>query len=91
MLNRLKNAARAQLVIALAALATLGALFEALRRLGNLKLYVVETIALALAAGVIYIAALFLLEHSREHRATLWLVLAEIGRASCRERVYVLV
>ena len=76
MLNRLKNAARAQLVIALAALATLGALFEALRRLGNLKLYVVETIALALAAGVIYIAALFLLEHSREHRATLWLVLA---------------
>ena len=53
MLNRLKNAARAQLVIALAALATLGALFEALRRLGNLKLYVVETIALALAAGVI--------------------------------------
>ena len=76
MLNRLKRSSRAQVVVALAALAALGAVFEALRRLGNLKLYVVEAIALALAAGVIYVAALYALEHTREHRAAFWLVLA---------------
>jgi len=76
MLNRLQQSPRAQLGVALAALTVLGAIFEALRRLGDLKLYVVETIALALAAGVLYFAALYALEHTREHRATLWLVLA---------------
>jgi len=76
MLNRLRNSPRAQLFAALAALAGLSAIFEALRRLGDLKLYVVEAIALALTAGALYFVALYALEHTREHRATLWLVLA---------------
>jgi len=47
-----------------------------MRRLGNLKLQVTETIALALAAGVIYLVALFALERLRESQATFWLILA---------------
>ncbi len=76
MLNSLRRSPRAQLLVAVAASAALGAAFLELRRLEDLKLYVVETIALALAAGVLYFAALFALEHTREHRATLWVVLA---------------
>ena len=47
-----------------------------MRRLGNLKLHVIETIALALAAGAIYLVALYALERLRESQATFWLILA---------------
>ncbi len=76
MLARLRSLGRSQAALALAGLAALEAAFETMRRLGNLKLYVVETIALGLAAGVIYFVVLYALEHSGESRATLWLVLA---------------
>src|SRR5574341_90563 len=76
MLTRLRHSPHAQPGIMIVALAGLGAIFEALRRLGDLKLYVVEAIALALAAGPCYLVVLYALEHTREHRATLWLVIA---------------
>ncbi len=47
-----------------------------MRHLGNLKLHVIETIALAVAAGIIYLVALFVLERLRESQATFWLILA---------------
>ena len=65
-----------QAVIALAGLAALETLFAAMARLGDLKLHVIETIILALAAGAVYCVALYALEHSREHRAAFWLILA---------------
>jgi alpha-1,6-mannosyltransferase len=65
-----------QAVIALIGLAALELEFAAMARLGDLKLHVIETIILALAAGAIYCVALYALEHSREHRAAFWLILA---------------
>jgi hypothetical protein len=53
----------------------LEAVFLAMRRLGDLKLHVVETIALGLAAGAIYLVILYALERSRETPATFWLLL----------------
>ncbi len=65
-----------QAVIALIGLAALETLFAAMARLGDLKLHVIETIILALAAGAVYCVALYALEHCPEHRAAFWLVLA---------------
>jgi alpha-1,6-mannosyltransferase len=76
MLARLRSLARPQAAAALAGLAALEAIFAALRRLGDLKVHVIETIALGLAAGVVYFVALYALEHSPERRAASWLVLA---------------
>lgn len=76
MLTALRALARPQAAAALAGILALEILFAAMRRLGNLKLYVVETIALALAAGVVYFLALYALEHLRESRAAFWLILA---------------
>ena len=70
------NRAGSQILVALGTIFALEAAFLALRRLGDLKLYVVETIAIAFAAGIVYFIALYLLEHSRDSRATLWLILA---------------
>ena len=39
-------------------------------------MHVVETIALAFAAGIIYLVALYVLERAEERRSVLWLVLA---------------
>ncbi len=75
-LARLRSLVRSQATAALVGLAALEAIFETMRRLGNLKLHVVETIALGLAAGVVYFLALFALERAGETRATFWLVLA---------------
>jgi len=75
-LNRLRALAETQAVVALVGLALLEAIFAFLHRLGDLKLYVVETIAAGLAAGLLYFILLFALEHLRESRATLWVVLA---------------
>lgn len=73
---RLRALAHPQAVAALAGLLALEAIFETLRRLGNLKWHVVETIACGLAAGVIYFVVLYALEHAAESRAAFWLVLA---------------
>ena len=54
----------------------LEALFALMARLGDLKLAVIETIALALAAGVVYFIALYALEHSAKTRPALWLIVA---------------
>ena len=60
-----------QAVIALIGLAALETLFAAMARLGDLKLHVIETIVLALAAGVVYFVALYALEHTRKSRRAL--------------------
>jgi hypothetical protein len=53
----------------------LEAAFLLLARLGNLELYVVETIAIALGAGIVYFVALYFLEHSPDSRRAFWLIL----------------
>ena len=64
-----------QLVAALISIVALGALFVAIARLGDLAAHVPEFVALILCAGALYFIALFALEHSRDSRAVLWLVL----------------
>ena len=44
-------------------------------RLGDLAGHIPEFMALALGAGVLYFIALYALEHTRDNRAVLWLVL----------------
>jgi len=45
-------------------------------RLGDLRVEVIETIALALAAGVVYFIALYALEHSAKSRPAFWIIVA---------------
>ena len=65
---------RQPLFAALSAVA-LAACFTALLKLHHLKQHVVETIALLLLAGVLYLVALYLLEHSLDKPATLVIIL----------------
>lgn len=51
-------------------------LFALMARLGDLKAEVIETIAMALAAGIIYFIALYGLEHSPKTGAAFWIILA---------------
>ena len=44
-------------------------------RLGDLSIHIPEFMALALGGGVLYFIALYALEHTRDNRAVLWLVL----------------
>jgi hypothetical protein len=67
---------KTQVYIALAAIVLLEILYGAMQRLGDLKLRVIEFIVLALAAGVIYLSALYALERAGEHRVTFWMILA---------------
>jgi len=82
MLKRVAGSARSQNAVALAGIIALGLLYNALRRLGDLRLYVVETLAIALAAGALYFIALFLLERTAtkkegaDGRGAFWLILA---------------
>jgi len=72
--------ARVQLGCVIAAGALLQALYAGMHRLNDLKLYVVEFIALALGAGVVYLISLCLLEHSCTTRLSYLLLLtAAIG------------
>jgi hypothetical protein len=64
-----------QILIALVAIAALEALFAAMARLGDLSVHIPEFMALALGAGVLYFIALYALEHTRDSRIVLWLVL----------------
>jgi len=65
-----------QTVVALIGALALEGLFALMARLGDLKLAVIETIGLALAAGIVYFIVLYLLEHSAETRPALWLIVA---------------
>ena len=64
-----------QLLIALIAIVALEAVFAAMARLGDLSVHIPEFMALALGAGVLYFVALYALDHTRDDRAVLWLVL----------------
>ncbi len=65
-----------QTQVLLAGLVLIEALFLYLHRLHDLELYVVETIAVGLAAGIVYFIVVFGLEHTRESRGAFWLILA---------------
>jgi alpha-1,6-mannosyltransferase len=64
-----------QFLIALVAMLALEAVFAAMARLGDLSIHIPEFMALALGGGVLYFVALYGLEHTRDDRAVLWLVL----------------
>jgi alpha-1,6-mannosyltransferase len=64
-----------QILIALVAILALEAVFAAMARLGDLSIHIPEFMALALGGGVLYFVALYALEHTRDNRAVLWLVL----------------
>jgi len=64
-----------QAIVAIVALIALEAVFAAMARLGDLADHIPEFMALALGAGVLYFIALYGLEHTRENRAVVWLVL----------------
>jgi alpha-1,6-mannosyltransferase len=76
MLARLRWPGQPQTIVAVAGLVVLEAAYAWLARLGDLKAHVIETMGIALAAGALYFIALYALEHARESRATLWVVLA---------------
>jgi hypothetical protein len=64
------------LPVALVGAAALEAAFLVILRLNDLKMHVVETIAVAFAAGIVYLVALYALERAGERRSVLWIVLA---------------
>jgi alpha-1,6-mannosyltransferase len=64
-----------QRLIAIIAIVALEAVFAAMARLGDLSIHIPEFMALALGGGVLYCVALYALEHTRDDRAVLWLVL----------------
>ena len=64
-----------QFLVALVAVIALEAAFAAMARLGDLSIHIAEFMALALGCGVLYFIALYALEHTRDDRAVLWLVL----------------
>jgi len=75
MLTRSRPRPASQLLRVLLPALGLEAAFLALARLGPLDLYVIEAIAIALGAGVVYVTALYLLEHSSDSRRAFWLIL----------------
>ncbi len=75
MLTRPGSFLRPQTLIALAGIIALELCFLALHRLGDLKVHVIATIAIALGAGVLYFVLLYALEHTGERSAALWLIL----------------
>ncbi len=64
-----------QHLIALVAVIALEAVFAAMARLRDLSAHIPEFVALALGAGVLYFVALYALEHTRDDRTVLWLIL----------------
>lgn len=66
----------AQTAILLAGFLVLEAMFAWLHHLRNLEFFVVETIAVGLLGGVVYLLVIFGLEHTPESRKSVWLLLA---------------
>ncbi len=64
----------AQVLAALGGIISLEAAFAYLNHLEDLKLHVIEATAACLAAGIVYFVALYALEHTRESRAVVWLI-----------------
>jgi alpha-1,6-mannosyltransferase len=75
-----------QTIIALVAIVALEAMFVAMARLGDLAAHIPEFMALALGSGVLYFVALYGLEHTRDSRAVLWLVL--LGALALRLTIF---
>jgi alpha-1,6-mannosyltransferase len=65
-----------QTSMAIAGAVVLEVVFVLMARLGDLKVEVIETITLALAAGIVYFIALYVLEHSPKSRPALWVIVA---------------
>lgn len=79
MLSRARTIERArpaQILTTLVGLVVLETLFYSLYRLGDLKLYVVETIATCFFAGIVYLLCVYRFEHTADSRAAFWLILA---------------
>jgi alpha-1,6-mannosyltransferase len=74
--SALRSRFASQASAALASALALEALFALMARAGDLKVEVIETIALALAAGVVYFIALCALEHSAKSRPAFWIIVA---------------
>src|SRR5580704_19188130 len=66
----------AQTAILLAGTLALEAMFAWLHHLRNLEFFVVETIAVGLLGGVVYLLVIFSLEHRPESRKSVWLLVA---------------
>jgi alpha-1,6-mannosyltransferase len=64
-----------QIAILLPGFVVLEAMFAWLHHLRNLEFFVVETIAVGLLGGVVYLLVIFGLEHTPESRDSVWLVL----------------
>jgi alpha-1,6-mannosyltransferase len=75
MLDAPARPTKPQATVALVAIIALEAVFAAMARLGYLSDHIPEFIALALGAGVLYFVAIYALEHTRDSRAVLSLVL----------------
>ena len=73
--SALRRAISSQSAIAIGAAVALEVLFALMAGLGDLKIEVIETIALALAAGIIYFIGLYGLEHSAKSRPAFWIIL----------------
>jgi alpha-1,6-mannosyltransferase len=67
---------KSQLSIVVVGAVLLEAAFARMHHLNDLKQKVIEFMALALAAGVVYMVALYFIEHSRDDRAAFWVLLA---------------
>ena len=65
-----------QTAAAVAGALALEALFAFMARLGDLKVAIIEVIAVALAAGIVYFIALYALEHSAKSRPAFWIIAA---------------
>jgi alpha-1,6-mannosyltransferase len=66
----------AQVIAVVAAAVALEAVFWRLHQLGNLETFVIPAIVLCFGAGIVYVVALFFLEHTSKSRAAFWLILA---------------
>lgn len=66
---------KAQVIAAYAGIILLEALFLVIHHFGILEYHVIGTIIAGLAAGIVYFCALYALEHTRQNRATLWIVI----------------
>ena len=74
-LNTHRSRFTPQVLIAVVGIVALEAVFAAMARLDDLSVHIPEFMALTLGSGVLYFIVLYALEHTRETRAVLWLVL----------------
>src|SRR5271154_5070937 len=73
--NFFSRSPHAQTAFLLAGFVELEAMFAWLHHLRNLEFFVVETIAVGLLGGVVYLLVIFGLEHTPESRNSGWLLL----------------